>query len=85
MIEEITRPRNGITPRAHETLMPQAANRPVITLNSIASQNLVLPLRVNTAISIVTRLNTISPTKMMLTTSASDSIITKCRRAVLNF
>jgi hypothetical protein len=74
MIEEITKPKNGIKPRSQATLMPQAANRPVKTLKTIATQNLTFFLRAKTAMRIVTRLITISPIKMTMTMIASDSM-----------
>lgn len=85
MMDEITRPENGIKPRSQATLIPQAASKPVITLKTIATQNLTFRFRARTAIKIVSRLKTIRPMKMTLTTSASDSISSKCRRALAFF
>ncbi len=85
MIELTTKPRNGIIPSAQVTLIPQAASNPVITLNTIATQNLVLPRLVKTAKSTVNKLNTIKPRKMALTSAARDSMPRLCPNESLFF
>lgn len=78
MIEEITSPIIGIRPSAQATLMPHAASNPVMMLKTIATQNGSFFLLFCMAMNTVTRLKTIRPMNMMLTITASDSIITKC-------
>lgn len=78
MIDETTRPINGMMPNAQAVLIPQAASNPVMTLKTIATQNLTLPTLTSTAIKTVRKLKTIRPKKIRLTISARDSITTKC-------